>query len=176
MDLFSSSLFYFVDNVIMIKGFIIYLNFMSNKQKLIKLFIFFIIFFSLLVNLVYLSYEKIYEDGNYATYNNEVINYYESDYSNTSLEINQQIICSNLKCPFGNIATYYKLVFLSVLLTMLSIIFIFLILILKKHKKIALSYKDIFIIISIELISLFIFIWAFVLESDYYFAYCVKFL
>ena len=176
MDLFSSSLFYFVDNVIIIKEFITQLNFMYNKQKIIKPFIFFIIISSLLINLIYLSYEKIYENGNYAIYNNEIINYYESNYPDALLEINQQIICSNLKCPFGNIATYYKLVFLSVLLTMLSIIFIFLILILKKHKKIALSCKDIFIIIGIELMSLFIFIWAFMFESDYYFTYCVKFL
>jgi len=160
MDLFSSSLFYFVDNVIMIKDFIVYLNFMSNKQKLIKLLIFFIIFFSLLVNLVYLSYEKIYEDGNYAVYNNEIIKRYENIHPNTSLEIKQQIICSNLKCPLGDLAIYYKLIFLAILLTIVSIIIVFLSLIFRRHKKMVLSCKDIFIIVS----------------SDYYFAYCVKFL
>lgn len=148
---------------------------MPNKQRIIKTSIFSMILFTLLINLIYLSYEKIYESKNYATYNNEVINYYENNYPNTSLKIKQQAICSNLKCPFGNIATYYKLVFLSVLLTIISILSIFLILILKKHKKIALSYKNTFIIMGIELISLFIFTWAFMLESDYFFTYCVHF-
>ena len=148
---------------------------MPNKQRIIKTSIFSMIIFTLLINLIYLSYEKIYESKNYITYNNEVINYYENNYPNTSLKIKQQAICSNLKCPFGNIATYYKLVFLSVLLTIISILSIFLILILKKHKKIALSYKNTFIIMGIELISLFIFTWAFMLESDYFFTYCVHF-
>lgn len=148
---------------------------MPNKQRIIKTSIFSMIIFTLLINLIYLSYEKIYESKNYTTYNNEVINYYENNYPNTSLKIKQQAICSNLKCPFGNIVTYYKLVFLSVLLTIISILSIFLILILKKHKKIALSYKNTFIIMGIELISLFIFTWAFMLESDYFFTYCVHF-
>jgi hypothetical protein len=150
---------------------------MFSKQKTVKPFIFLVIIFSLLVNLIYLSYEKIYESGNYAAYNNEIINYYMSNNFDTPLEIKQQqIICSNLKCPFGDLAIYYKLVFLAVLLTIISTIFTFLILIFKKYKKIALSHKDVFIIISIELISLFIFIWAFMLELDYHFTYCVKFL
>ena len=148
---------------------------MSNKKKTMKLFIFFIIISSLLVNLIYLSYEKIYENGNYAVYNNEIIKHYESVYPDTSLEIKQQIICSNLKSPFGNLEIYYKLVFLSILITTISIVIIFLLLTLKKYKKIALSRKDIFIIMSIELISLFIFVWAFMFESDYYFTYCVHF-
>lgn len=154
---------------------------MPNKQRIIKTSIFSMIIFTLSINLIYLSYEKIYESKNYTTYNNEVINYYENNYPyentypNTSLKIKQQAICSNLKCPFGNIATYYKLVFLSVLLTIISILSIFLILILKKHKKITLSYKNTFIIMGIELISLFIFTWAFMFESDYFFTYCVHF-
>ena len=149
---------------------------MFNKNKTIKLFIFFIIISSLLLNLIYLSYEKIYENGNYAVYNNEIIKHYKNVYPDVSLEIKKQIICSNLKSPFRNLEIYYKLVFLSVLLTVVSIISIFLILILKKHKKIVLSSKDIFIIVSIELMSLLIFVWAFMFESDYYFTYCVKFL
>ena len=148
---------------------------MFNKQKLIKLFIFFIIIFSLLINLIYLSHEKIYENGNYAVYNNEIIKHYESVHFNAPLETKQRIICSNLKCPFGNLAIYYKLVLLSLLMTVISIIAAFLLLVLKKYKKIALSRKDMFIIVSIELILIFIFIWAFILESDYYFAYCVHF-
>ena len=149
---------------------------MPNKQKTIKPFIFLIIIFSLLVNLIYLSYEKIYENGNYATHNNEIINYYENDYFNVPVKIKQQAICSNLESPFGNMAIYYKLVFLAVLLTIISIMSVFLILILKRHKKITLYRKDAFIIIGAEIISIFIFIWAFMLESDYYFTYCVKFL
>ncbi|MCK5085488.1 hypothetical protein KAK05_02135 [Candidatus Parcubacteria bacterium] len=149
---------------------------MSNKQKTIKPFIFLIIIFSLLVNLIYLSYEKIYENGNYATHNNEIINYYENDYFNVPVKIKQQAICSNLESPFGNMAIYYKLVFLAVLLTIISIMSVFLILIFKRHKKITLYRKDAFIIIGAEIISIFIFIWAFMLESDYYFTYCVKFL
>lgn len=149
---------------------------MSNKKKTMKLFILFIIISSLLLNLVYLSYEKIYENGNYAVYNNEIIKHYKNVYPDISLEIKQQIICSNLKSPLGNLEIYYKLVFLSVLLTVVSIISIFLILIFKKHKKIVLSSKDISIIVSIEIMSLLIFVWAFMLESDYYFTYCVKFL
>ena len=149
---------------------------MSNKQKTIKPFIFLIIIFSLLVNLIYLSYEKIYENGNYATHNNEIINYYENDYFNVPVKIKQQAICSNLESPFGNMAIYYKLVFLAVLLTIISIMSVFLILIFKRHKKIILYRKDAFIIIGAEIISIFIFIWAFIFESDYYFTYCVKFL
>lgn len=149
---------------------------MPNKQKTIKPFIFLIIIFSLLVNLIYLSYEKIYENGNYATHNNEIINYYENDYFNVPVKIKQQVICSNLESPFGNIAIYYKLVFLAVLLTIISIMSTFLILILKRRKKIILHRKDVFIIIGAEIISVLIFIWAFMLESDYYFTYCVKFL
>ena len=146
-----------------------------NKQKIMKLFIFFIIISSLLINLIYLSYEKIYENGNYATYNSEIIKHYESVYLDTSLEIKQQIICSNLKSPFGNLAIYYNLVLASVLVTAISIIALFLLLVLKKYKKVVISDKDIFIITGIELISLFIFAWAFILESDYYFTYCVHF-
>ena len=128
------------------------------------------------MNLIYLSYEKIYENGNYATHNNEIINYYENDYFNVPVKIKQQAICSNLESPFGNMAIYYKLVFLAVLLTIISIMSVFLILIFKRHKKIILYRKDAFIIIGAEIISIFIFIWAFMLESDYYFTYCVKFL
>ena len=149
---------------------------MFSKQKTIKLFIFLTIIFSLLVNLIYLSYEKIYENGNYATHNNEIINYYENDYFNVPVKIKQQAICSNLESPFGNMAIYYKLVFLAVLLTIISIMSTFLILILKRCKKITLNRKDVFIIVGTEIISIFIFIWAFVPESDYYFTYCVKFL
>lgn len=148
---------------------------MLNKQKIIKFSIFSVVIFTLLINLTYLSYEKIYEGGNYAADNNKIINYYDNIYLDAPLEIKQQIICSNLKSPFGNIEIYYKLVLLSILMTVISIIVLLLILILKKYKKITLSRKDIIIIASIELISLFIFVWAFMLESDYYFTYCVHF-
>jgi len=148
---------------------------MFNEKRIIKLSIFFVIIFTLLINLVYLSYEKIYEGGNYAADNNKIISYYENTYLNTPLEIKQQIICSNLKSPLGNIAVYYKLVSLSILMTAISVVVVFLMLTLKKCKRIILSRKDIVIIASIEIISLFIFVWAFILESDYCFTYCVYF-
>ena len=104
----------------------------------------------LLINLVYLSYEKIYKDGNYAADNNKIISYYENNQINISLKDERQIICSNLKTPFGNVELYYKLVSLSVLATIISMITVFWALILKWRKKIGLSRKNAFIIIGDE--------------------------
>jgi len=147
---------------------------MLNKKRT-KFFIFSLIIFTLLINLVYLSYEKIYKDGNYAADNNKIISYYENNQINISLKDERQIICSNLKTPFGNVELYYKLVSLSVLATIISMITVFWALILKWRKKIGLSRKNAFIIMSVELVSLLVFVWAFMLESDYYFTYCVHF-
>ncbi|MFA7170316.1 MAG: hypothetical protein WC178_05745 [Candidatus Paceibacterota bacterium] len=149
---------------------------MDYKQKSEKPFILFLIIFSLLINLFYLYYERAYESGNYAVYNNKIVNDYESNYFNIPVEVKQQAICSNLKSPFGDIANYYRLIFLASSLTAISVLFVFLVMILKKCKKIALSRKYIVMLMCIELISISIFTWAFILESDYYYAYCVKFL
>lgn len=155
---------------------------MPNKQKTIKLFIFSIVIFTLLINLICLSYERIYTSGNYATHNSEVANYYKSNYPSASLEVRQQTTCSNLKFPFGNIEIYYKLFALSILATIISIIIVFISLVIfllsifKKHEKTKLSHNDMLFIASIELISFLLFIWFFAFEPDYSFTYCVNFL
>ena len=155
---------------------------MPNKTKLIKLSIFSIVIFALLINLTCLSYERIYTSGNYAAHNGEIVSYCKSNYSSASLEVRQQITCSNLKFPFGDIEIYYKLLMLSILATIISIIavffslVIFLLSIFKKYKKRMLSLSDMFFIVSIELISLLLFIWFFTFEPDYHFIYCVNFL
>jgi hypothetical protein len=148
---------------------------MPNKQKIIKLFIFSLIIFTLLTNLIYLVYEKSYESGDYQKYNNEVINYYINSSDSIPLEVKHQNICSNLKGPLGSFSVYYKLTLFAILMIVVSIIVVFLLLILKMFKKIIISYQDIIIFISIILVSFFIFIWAFVFEPDYYFSYCVYF-
>jgi len=147
---------------------------MDYKQKSEKSLILFLIVFSLLINMFYLYYERAYKSGNYEVYNNKIVNDYENNYSNIPVEVKQQAICSNLKSPFGDIANYYRLVFLASSLTAISVLFVFLIMILKKYKKIVLSRKYIVMLMCIELISISIFIGAFILESDYCYTYCVK--
>ena len=155
---------------------------MFNKQKTAELFILSVVTFTLLINLICLSYERIYTSGNYAAHNSEVVGYYKSNYSSASLEVRQQITCSNLKFPFGNIEIYYKLLALSILATIISIITVFISLIIfplsifKKHKRTVLSHNDMLFIVSIELISFLLFIWFFTFEPDYSFTYCINFL
>jgi len=148
---------------------------MLDKQKMVKYSILFIVIFSLLINLAYLAYEKSYENGNYSKYNSEVINYHKNASENILSESEYQNICSELKGPLGGISAYYDLMFLAVLMTIISIIILFLLPALKMLKKIILSRRDLIIIILLSLMSLFIFFWAFMLESDYYFTYCVNF-
>lgn len=154
---------------------------MLNKQKTIRTSIFSIIIFTLLINLVCLSYERIYTSGNYAADNKKIVSHYKSNHPDAPLEIKQQATCSNLRFPFGSIKIYYELLALSILATVISIIavffslVIFLLLIFKKHKKTALSHNDILIIVSIELISALSFIWFFAFEPDYHFIYCAHF-
>lgn len=149
---------------------------MLDKQKIAKYSILFIVIFGLLINLAYLTYEKSYEAGNYSKYNSEVINsYLEKNINSVSLEIARQDICSNLKGPLGRISIYYKLFFLAVLMTSISIMMLFLAIMLKRLKRTILSHLDVIIIISVVLMSFFIFAWAFILESDYHFTYCIYF-
>ncbi len=148
---------------------------MLDKQKMAKYSILFIVIFSLLINLAYLAYEKSYESGNYSKYNREVINYHKNASNNVLAESEYQNICSEIKGPLGDISAYYDLIFLAVLMTMVSIIILFALLALKMLKKIILPCRDLIIIMSIVLISSSIFFWAFILELDYYFTYCVNF-
>jgi hypothetical protein len=148
---------------------------MLDKQKRVKYSILFIVIFSLLINLAYLAYEKNYESDNYSKYNSEVINYHKNFSENILSESVSQNICSELKGPLRDISTYYDLMFLAVLMTMVSIIILFALLALKMLKKTILSRRDLNIITSIILASSSIFFWAFMLESDYYFTYCVNF-
>jgi len=156
---------------------------MPNKTKTIKLFIFSIVIFTFLINLAGLSYEKIYRSGNYAIHNSEVVsNYSESNYPNIPLETRQQATCSNFKSPFGNVEIYYKLLALSILATIISIIAVFILLIIfllstfKENKKMILSHSEMLIIVSIELISFLSAVWFFTFEPDYFFTYCIHFL
>ena len=151
---------------------------MLNKTKTIKLLIFSIVIFTFLINLAGLSYERIYRSGDYAIHNSEVV----SNYSNAPLEIKQQVTCSNLKFPFGNVEIYYKLLALSILATIISIVAVFISLIIflsltfKKNRKRVLSHSEMLIIVNIELISFLSFVWFFSFEPDYSFTYCVHFL
>ena len=85
---------------------------MPDKQRMIKLFILFIVIFTLLLNLLNLIYMESYNRSDTAAYN------YEKMIS--SSEMSEKEFCLSLKQPFGGMTLYRQLFPFSFLMIIVS--------------------------------------------------------
>ncbi|MBU4142268.1 MAG: hypothetical protein V1732_01865 [Patescibacteria group bacterium] len=140
---------------------------MINKDVLKRIFVYFFVIFTLLINLSYLFFSINYEKGNYSEYNTSTRMEF---YKNTPWEkINFQELCSSLK-PNLFLQNYNKIVFLSLLMIIVSIVAIHIL-----YKRKFLSKKQGCLLITVVILSFLVFFKAFLIEADYDFIGCGKF-
>lgn len=141
---------------------------MLNKDTLKKISVFFLVVFTLLINLSYLFLSINYEKGNYSEYNTNLKTEFYKNISGG--KINFQQLCSSLK-PDLFLQNYNRIVFLSLLMIIVSTIVIFIF-----YKTNILSKKQGYFLIFIIFLPACLFLKAFLIEADYDFVGCSKFL
>ncbi len=140
---------------------------MINKDTIKRFFAFAFVIFTLIINLSYLLFSINYEKGNYSEYNT---NLRMEFYKNSSWEkINFQELCSKLK-PDSFLQNYNKIVFLSFLMIAISTVATCIL-----YKRNFLSKNQVYLLMSVIVLSFLVFLKAFLLEADYDFIGCGKF-
>ncbi|MDP3057191.1 MAG: hypothetical protein Q8N37_01560 [bacterium] len=141
---------------------------MINTNVIKRIFVFFLVFFTLLINLLYLFLSISYEKGNYSEYNTNLRTKF---YENTSWEkINFKELCSNLK-PTLFLQNYNKIVFLSLLMIIVSIVAFYVL-----YKRKILSKKQGYFLMIVVFLSFLVFLKTWLIEADYDFIGCSEFL
>lgn len=145
---------------------------MNITARTIKRLIFLIVVFSVIINLANLIYTKKYFKE-YSSYNSEIIsnfNNYQYNPENKITENDFQALCLKLK-PDSFLPTYNKLVIGS-LFSVIILLAVFLI----AFKKQILSLRYKYSITAILIVLFIIWLYVFILEADYDFIGCSKFL
>lgn len=145
---------------------------MNIILQTIKKLVFFVVIFTLLINLANLIYTKKYYK-NYSSYNSEIIatfNNYRYNPENKITENDFKSLCSSLK-PDNFLLIYNKLVIGS-LISIIILLAVFLIVL--KKQVLSLKYK--YSITTVLMVLFIIWLYVFILEADYDFIGCSKFL
>ena len=146
---------------------VIRINSMPNKTKLIKLLIFSIVIFTLLINLAGLGYVEYCRE--YSAYNNEITSTFNKGKNQETKIEDYREACLKLK-PDLLIPTYNTLGYWSCLMILVSIVIMIVIKIDSKiFKRKMFSKKEKYILIGAILVSLMISFEISLIELDFYY-------
>lgn len=149
---------------------------MFNKQKIIKLFILSIVIFTLLINLAWLGYVEYCRE--YSAYNNEITSTFNKDKNQETKIEDYREACLKLKpsllIPVTHILGYWSALMILISIAIMAIVKVGS----KVSKRKMFSLKEIYILLSMILISIIINFHVSLIELDfYYFSWgCSRFL